>query len=274
MDPWSYAGKRVVIAGCFSGIGEAAARELVRLGAEVHGVDIRKSPAPLASFHEVDLKDPASIDAAVEAIGGRIDGLFNCAGLPQTFPPLDVMKVNFLGMRHWTERWIPRMNSGAGVATIASNAAYRFQDRLPTTLELVSTPDFASGLAWCERHLDVIGDGYGFSKEAIVVYTLKRATELARQGVRLNVTLPSPTATPMMRDHFVKVAPKQVFDAFSEPVGRQATPEEQAYPLLLLNSGAAGFLSGVALPVDYGFTGGVVTGQLDVQQLLAKAMAG
>jgi len=273
MSLWSYEGKRVVIAGCFSGIGEATARELVRLGAEVHGVDVRESAVPMASFHLVDLKNPAAIDAAVDAIGGRIDGLFNCAGLPQTFPAMDVMKVNFIGMRHWTERWIPHMNSGAGVATIASNAAYRYVERLPTTLELVRTPDYGSAVAWCEAHPDVVADGYGFSKEAIVVYTLKRAAELAKQGVRMNVTLPSPVATPMM-DHFVKVAPKQVFDAFSEPIGRMSQPAEQAHPLVFLNSEAAGFVSGVALPVDYGFTGGVQTGVLDVQKLLATAMAG
>ena len=274
MGRWSYEGKRVVIAGCFSGIGEAAARELVRLGAEVHGVDVRESAVPMASFRKVDLKDRASIDAAVKAIGGRIDGLFNCAGLPQTFPALDVMRVNFIGMRYWTEAWIPLMNKGSGVATIASNAAYRFQERLPTTLELVATPDYDSALAWCETHPDVIGDGYSFSKEAIVVYTMKRAAELARQRIRLNVTLPSPTTTPMMTEHFVKVAPKQVFDAFSEPIGRHATAAEQAWPLVFLNSEAAGFVSGLAMPVDAGFTGGVNTGVLDVQKLLARAMAG
>jgi len=274
MSLWSYEGKRVVIAGCFSGIGEATAKELVRLGAEVHGVDVRESQVPMASFRLVDLKDPAAIDAAVAGIGGRIDGLFNCAGLPQTFPALDVMKVNFIGMRHWTEQWIPRMNRGGGVVTIASNAAHRYAARLATTLELVTTPDFAAAVAWCEAHADVVADGYSFSKEAIVVYTLKRAAELAKQGVRMNVTLPSPVATPMMTDHFVKIAPKQVFEAFSEPVGRMSQPEEQAYPLVFLNSEAAGFLSGVAMPVDYGFTGGVQTGVLDLQKLLAPAMAG
>lgn len=274
MGAWSYEGKRVVIAGCFSGIGEAVARELVALGAEVHGVDLRESPVNLASFNSVDLKDRSAIDGAVRSIGGRIDGLFNCAGLPQTFPALDVMRVNFVGMRHWTEAWIPNMTAGSGVATIASNAAYRFQDRLPQTLELVSTQDWDSAVAWCEAHPEVVGDGYGFSKEAIVVYTLKRAAELAKSGIRLNVTLPSPTTTPMMSDHFVKVAPKQIFDAFSEPVGRPATAREQALPLVYLNMEAAGFVSGLAMPVDAGFTGGVNTGVLDVQQLIAKAMAG
>ena len=273
MSAWSYEGKRVVIAGCFSGIGEAVAREVVRLGGEVHGVDVRQSPVALASFRQLDLKDPDAVDAAVEAIGGTIDCLFNCAGLPQTFPAVDVMKVNFIGMRHWTERWIPRINRGGAVATIASNAAYRFQEKLPLTRELVATPDYAAALKWVEAHTDAVGDGYSFSKEAIVVYTLTRAAELARQGIRLNVTLPSPTTTPMM-DEFVKIAPKQVFDAFSEPIGRAATPIEQALPLVFLNSDAAGFVSGLAMPVDAGFTGGITTGVLDMQKLLASAMAG
>src|ERR1043166_9648945 len=152
MGLWSYEGKRVVIAGCFSGMGEAAAQELVRLGAEVHGVDVRESKVPMASFHQVDLKDTASIDAAVKAIGGEIDALFNCAGLPQTFPADDVMKVNFIGMRHWTEAWLTRMRKGGAVATISSNAAYQYLQRVPTILELVDTPNFAAAVNWVEAH--------------------------------------------------------------------------------------------------------------------------
>jgi NAD(P)-dependent dehydrogenase (short-subunit alcohol dehydrogenase family) len=250
-------------------MGEAAARELVNLGAEVHGADIRESPVKLASFTQIDLKDPNSIDAAVKSIGGEIDALFNCAGLPPTFAPLDVMKVNFIGMRHWTEQWILRMRRGGAVASISSNAAYKFTDNLANVMELVSTPDFDSAVKWCDAHPDQVANAYGLSKEAIIAYTLKRATELAKQGIRLNVTLPSPTATPMMSDHFVKVAPQQVFDAFNEPGGRYATPEDQAYPLVFLNSEAARFLSGVALPVDNAFTGGVLTGLIDMRKLLA-----
>ena len=99
-DPWNYKGKKVVITGCFSGMGEAAARELVRLGAEVHGVDIKESPVAMASFQQVDLRDCTQIDAALETIGGDIDASFYCAGLPGTFPPLEVMQVNFVNMRH------------------------------------------------------------------------------------------------------------------------------------------------------------------------------
>jgi len=272
MSIFSYAGKRVVIAGCYSGVGEATAQRLLELGAEVHGVDVRKSTVPMASFREMDLKDTASIDAAVADIGGEIDALFNCAGLPQTFPAVDVMKVNFIGMRYWTESWIPHIRSGGAVATIASNAAFQYLQRVPQILELVDTPDFESAVKCVESHPEVVADGYGFSKEAIVVYTQKRAAQLAKQGIRLNATLPSPIQTPMMAE-FVKIAPAKVFDIFSEPVGRHSTASEQADPLVFLNSDAARFISGHALMVDYGFVGGVVTGQIDVQAMMAKAFA-
>jgi NAD(P)-dependent dehydrogenase (short-subunit alcohol dehydrogenase family) len=273
MSIFSYEGKRVVIAGCFSGVGYACASRLQELGAEVHGIDVRPTALSLASFQQTDLKDPASIDAAVEGIGGQIDALFNCAGLPQTFPALDVMKVNFIGMRYWIEKWIPRIRPGGGVATVSSNAAFQYLQNVPKLLELVNTPDFDSAVRWVEANPDVVTNGYGFSKEAIVVYTQKRAAELARGGgVRLNVTLPSPIDTPMMRE-FEKVAPMKVFDIFAEPVGRQSTASEQADPLILLNSDAARFISGHALMVDYGFVGGVVTGVIDVQKMMAEAFA-
>ncbi len=270
MTQLTYQGKRVVIAGCVSGIGAAVAKELIELGGEVHGVDIHPSDLPLATFRRMDLKNPDSIDAAVAAIGGRIDALFNCAGLPQTFPMMDVMKVNFIGMRHWTEAWLSRMRKGGAVATIASNAAHRYLARLPTTSELVGTADFHAAVKWVEANEKLVGDGYGFSKEAIVVYTQRRAAEVAKAQIRMNVTLPGPVSTPMMND-FAKIAPPRVFEVFSEPVGRFSTAAEQADPLLFLNSDLARFVSGHALMVDGGFVGGVLTGVIDVPKLLAGA---
>src|SRR5690606_16008552 len=79
-DILGYKGKRVIVSGCFSGMGEATARMLIDLGAEVHGFDYKDVSLPLASFNKVDLRDPQSIEAGVAAVGGKIDALFNCAG--------------------------------------------------------------------------------------------------------------------------------------------------------------------------------------------------
>jgi len=148
----------VVIAVCYSGMGEATARERVRLGAEVHGVDIKRSPVDLASFGEVDLRETAGIDAALEAIGGPLDASFYCAGLPQTFPNLEVMKVNFVHMRHWNAQVADRMPNGG--ALDAAKAMVKISEkRAPLSLAYAKRAvragmqmDLASGVEF-ERFL-------------------------------------------------------------------------------------------------------------------------
>ncbi len=269
MSVWSYAGKRVVIAGCFSGMGEAAARELVELGAEVHGFDIRESSVPLKSFHKIDLKDPASIDAAAASMDGPIDALFNCAGLPQTFPALDVMKVNFLGLRQWTEALLPKMRAGGAICSISSVAGMGWPMHVAECKELIATPDFASGVKWCEAHPDLVGDGYSFSKEALNIWTMIQGTKLIKNNIRINATLPGPTQTPMMPD-FEKHSGANLIDVFTTPSDRRSSPAEQAYPVVFLNSDAATYINGHLLNVDGGFLGGVSAGEIDVQALLAS----
>ncbi|MET0179487.1 MAG: SDR family NAD(P)-dependent oxidoreductase, partial [Novosphingobium sp.] len=109
-DILGYKGKRVIVTGCFSGMGQATAQLLLDLGAEVHGLDYKEAALPLASFTNVDLRDPSSIESGVASIGGKVDALFNCAGLPNTFPGMEVMKVNFLGTRHLTDQVVPLMS--------------------------------------------------------------------------------------------------------------------------------------------------------------------
>jgi NAD(P)-dependent dehydrogenase (short-subunit alcohol dehydrogenase family) len=272
-DIWSYEGKRVAIVGCFSGMGEACARELVRLGAEVHGADLRESPVPLASFTQVDLKDWSSIDKAVASIGGEIDALFNCAGLPQTFPAIDVMRVNFLGIRHWTEQWLPRLRRPGAVATISSLAGMGWMQQIKDAREAIAIEDEGEFIAWCEAHPELVGDGYRWSKTLINTWTQILAAQHAREGLRFNCTMPSPVKTPMFKD-FQVVAGDGVLNAFTAPSYRFSEPADQGNPLVWLNSDAAAFVSGVALPVDLGFWGGVITGELDMEALMAEAAKG
>lgn len=273
IDLLGYQGKRVVIAGCYSGMGAACARMLVQAGAEVHGVDIKPSPVNLASFTSLDLKNTKAIEHVAASIGGTVDAVFNCAGLPQTFPAADVVAVNFIGIRHWTNQWVPCMSKGGAIVSISSNAAMGYHARLPLLHEFIALEDTAAALDWVKKHPEDVADGYGFSKEALVVWTQVRGVDLIKKGIRINATLPSPTATPMMKD-FEIVAGQKILDIFAKPIDRQATAEEQAGPLLLLNSPLASFISGVCLPVDAGFTGGVMTGLIDMQALLAEAMGG
>lgn len=269
-----FTGKRVAIAGCFSGMGEAAARKLVELGAEVHGFDIRESAVELASFNKLDLRDTTSIDAAVAAIDGDLDCLFTCSGLPQTFPAQDVMKVNFAGHRYWVESWLPRMKRGGSITSIASTAAFAYQQRLPTLMEFNATVGFEEAMAWSDAHPDEVGDGYGFSKEALSVYIMQRSKYAIQEyGVRMNALLPGLTETPMMPD-FEKAASTAIINVFGQPINRRSAPIEQAMPLLFLGSDAASYINGHLLFVDGGFTAALGTGQIDLQSDIELAMAG
>ena len=69
-DALGYKGKRVIITGCFSGMGHAAAKLLLDLGAEVHGFDMKECDLPLASFTKIDLRDRASIEAGALGLTG------------------------------------------------------------------------------------------------------------------------------------------------------------------------------------------------------------
>jgi NAD(P)-dependent dehydrogenase (short-subunit alcohol dehydrogenase family) len=270
-DVLGYEGKRVIVSGCFSGMGEATAKLLIELGAEVHGFDYKDVDLPLASFNKVDLRDPASIEAGVAAVGGKVDALFNCAGLPGGggFPPMDTMKVNFLGTRHMTDQVVPLMGEGGAIVSIASTGGLGWSRRIPVHMQLMQAQGFQAGLEWCEANMDQVAEGYAFSKEAVIVWTQFMGAQLIKKGIRINCSLPSPTQTPMMKT-FHETSGKDVVDAAAEPLGRYTTPEEQAGPLVLINSKLAGVVNGIVLPVDGGFMGGLATGQVDISKMMSR----
>lgn len=266
----SYKNKRVVVSGCFSGMGEATAKLLLKLGAEVHGLDYKESKLSLASFTQVDLRDPAAIDAAAKKIGGKVDALFNCAGLPQTSPPLDVMKVNYAGTRRLTEQVLPLMSAGSAIVSISSNGGLGWSRRIPTLMQLLKIDNHDGIVQWCQDNAETVREGYAFSKEAIIVWTMMTSTHLIKRGIRINCTMPGPTQTPMMAQ-FEQATAASVLEAAAQPINRRSTPDEQAGPLVFLNSDAASYINGVALPVDGGFLGGVATGQIDLSAMMGGA---
>lgn len=270
-DPLQYDGARVVVTGAASGMGAACATALTELGAEVHGVDINEGGGEVAAFHRCDLGDPASIDATVADIGGTVDSLFNCAGLPTTAPSQKIMLVNFVGHRHLTEALIPHMGRGASIGFISSAAGMGWIMSMANLYGLLMTPDFASGQAWCEENTELIGDnGYGFSKEAINAYVAFRGFQLAADGIRMNGIMPGPTDTPMMPS-FVESMGEEFFQTFPKPVGRNSTPEEQAWPLIMLNSSRSSYVTATTLMTDGGFSGGIYTGGIDPAVLVPPA---
>jgi len=265
-----YDGQRVVITGASSGMGAATAQELIDAGAEVHALDVREVTVPGVKAYETDVGDPASVDAALDAIGAPIHKLFNVAGVPQTQPPARVFAVNFLGLRHLTEQVLARMPAGGAVASVASLAGMGWNQHLPVITEVLDLPDFDAGVAWAAAHLDAQGDPYFFSKECVIVYTFRLAARLARDpGIRVNCVSPGPVDSPMMVDFRAALSSATIDWTASQANGRLGRPEEMAPPLVFLNSDEASYVSGHNLLADAAFTAAMTTGQVDLTSLPA-----
>ncbi|HEY7948030.1 MAG TPA: coniferyl-alcohol dehydrogenase [Acidimicrobiales bacterium] len=273
---WSYEGKRVLVTGGGgAGMGAAAVRDLVDLGAEVHVFDLKEPPVDVASYRNVDLRDSQAMADAVAAVGGPITGLFNCAGLPgPPFSGLDTMLVNFVAARHMTGLVAPFMPTGSAVVTISSAGAYGWENTMDQVADLIATPGYQEAKAWCEEHPDKVGEGYLLSKQAIIVWTLHAALDLAPKGIRVNATSPGPTSTPMMPS-FEQYMGKDFMDRFPKPLGgRNSTPEEQGHLVVFLNSDAASYITGANFYADGGFSAGMLTGRLDFSVLMGETPAG
>lgn len=260
---WRYDGKRVVVTGCASGIGEHVARQLTELGAEVVGLDVRRPTLQLKEFHEVDLADPASIDRAVKAIGGHVDSLFNVAGVSSGIGnPLLVVTINFLGTRHLTEALAPAMPDGSSIVSTSSLAAASYLENKETVAGLLATRTMDEGIAWCKERPDAIADGgYRLAKEAIILYSMKNAAPLGSRGIRINCTGPGVTETPIL-DQLRTAYGQDYLDDIPKPLGRLSDPAEQAAVLVFLNSRAAGYITGQVLWVDGGNIAGRIAATL------------
>jgi NAD(P)-dependent dehydrogenase (short-subunit alcohol dehydrogenase family) len=98
---------------------------------------------------------------------------------------------------------------------------------------------------------------YVATKGAAVQLARALALDWAPEGIRVNAICPGSVDTPMLRE-FIDVMPDpaaaQHEHEVSQPLGRLCRPEEVAAAAVFLASDAASFVTGVALPVDGGFT--------------------
>jgi NAD(P)-dependent dehydrogenase (short-subunit alcohol dehydrogenase family) len=261
----AFNGKRFVVTGAASGIGNAVAERLLAAGADVVSLD-RNTPTAKVSRHiEVDLANPRSIDAALERLDGLFDGLMNVAGIPGTAPADLVLAVNSLAVRHLTEAFFERLAAGGSVTIVSSTAGFGWPARLDAIRDLLSTDTFEEGAAWFKANPQQ-GNAYNFSKEVTTVYTMTMGLAMADMGFRINAVLPGPVETPILAD-FEESMGKDNLDGIRELLGRHADPVDIADAVLFLASDEARWINGHGLVVDGGISGAVLSGVVPAPEI-------
>ncbi len=273
-EDFRYDGKRVLVVGGATGMGAAAAQTAAALGAEVAVMDIAPIGYPVAQAIQVDLRDRAGLDTALEQVDGPVQAVFCAAGIADG---PGVMKVNFIAHRHLLERMIDdgRLGAGSAACLISSVAGLGWLGQLDTLVEFLDTPDYESADAWVSAH-----DGsntYTFSKQVMNAYVARQSYPLASKGIRINAICPGPTDTPLARANgWLDAFGKDFRDATGTPV---LVPEQMGNVMLFLNSDAASGISGATLLVDSGHIESSIAGTWEaggpvVQFLMAADMAG
>jgi 2-keto-3-deoxy-L-fuconate dehydrogenase len=236
-----FEGRRALVTGAGSGIGEAVSRALHAEGAEVvladaAGQRVRALAGELGPRTQALTLDVRDEDAVAAAMGG-LDVLANVAGIGSTTnapdTPLEVWEnvfaVNVRGTFLCCKHAIPAMieRGGGAIVNIASVAG------------LVGLPNRA---AYCA------------SKGAVIAFTRALAIDHVRQGIRVNAVCPGTVDSPWVR-RLVDDAGESL-DALRarQPMGRLGTTEEVARAVLYLASDDAAFVTGSGLVIDGGLT--------------------
>jgi len=262
-----YAGKKVVVTGGASGMGESVVKLVSELGAEVYVLDLKEGVLPVKQYIPVNLAKKESIDAAVAALPNGIDAVFHAAGIAgpiysgARFSDIDIVTINYIGMRYCIESLIPKMNENSGIVLVSSIAAFFFRGRVNDYREFVLIDDWDEAVKYISARMDdpkfaggpvETNRTYSFAKESLCIYAMYRCWDLSEKKIRINTISPGPTQTPMHGDFREITGNQRGTPMPSSPVGREAIPDEMAAAMIFLNSDMASYISGQDICVDYG----------------------
>jgi 3-oxoacyl-[acyl-carrier protein] reductase len=246
----SIAGKVAVVTGAASGMGRATVRLFADEGARVAALDVNAEPLnqvtreveaagyPIKDW-ALDLGDKDAIVETFAAITdhfGGIDILINNAGI-SLFAPID--------SDDYEETWQRSLNIllTAHTRTIRAALPWLRKAEHPRIVNIAST----EGLGATR-----FGSPYTAAKTGVIGLTRSLAVELGSEGITVNCICPGPIRTGMTAA--IPDEAKQEYARRRVALRRYADPEEVAHMTLSLVLPAAGFTTGVALPVDGGLT--------------------
>ena len=246
-------GKVAVITGGTSGIGLATALQFAANGAQVAiaGRNIERGEAALAQlkdtgadaiFVPTDVSKASDVENLINTVistFGHLDYAFNNAAAPPATSSMGpiinlteeqwdtTLDVNLKGVWLCMKYQIPvMMGNGGGV--------------------IINTSSTAGGKA-------MAGMGaYVASKHGLNGLTKSAALEYAEAGIRINVVMPGPIATPMMEQASAVIPNAEAAFAAQTAVKRVGRAEEIAEAVVWLCSDAASYITGAAIPVDGG----------------------
>ncbi|MEE4453029.1 SDR family NAD(P)-dependent oxidoreductase [Novosphingobium resinovorum] len=248
-------GKLAVVTAAASGMGRAGVERFVREGAKVAAIDINPDAlaalvaefgADKVSAHVADLSSAEdarrSIHEAAEALGG-IDILWAHAGMPGP------ASVEDLDLEAFDRTIALNVTSAAlGAGTAAPYMRKRGGGAIVFTASI-------SGLVG-----SMMSPIYSAAKWGVVGLTKSLALAMAADGIRVNVVCPGLADTPMKQGFTgrsgdpAEAAANEAKLVAAVPMGRLVQPGEVADAALWLVSDEASFVTGVAIPVDGGFT--------------------
>ncbi|HVX18158.1 MAG TPA: glucose 1-dehydrogenase [Acidimicrobiales bacterium] len=251
-------GKVALITGAASGIGREAATLFGREGAAVVAVDIDKAGADAtaelvtaaggrAIGTAADVASAADCEAmvaAAEAEFGRLDVLFNNAGIMDSADDDAIstgedtwdrtLAINAKGVFLGCKYGIPALQRTGGGSVI-------------------NTASFVALVGAATSQV-----AYTASKGAVLAFTRELAVIHARQGIRVNALCPGPLRTELLMK-FLDTEAKQQRRLVHIPMGRFGEAAEIAKAALFLASDDASFMTGAELVVDGGITAAYVT---------------
>lgn len=249
-----FEGKAAVVTGAGSGIGREMALTLAAGGAAVMCADVNEqgAQATAARVEEAGAKamalglDVTDTDAVLSALEtaasqlGSVDILMNNAGIGSGFGWDQTQQVNLSGVYYGLMHACPMMaaNGGGAIVNTASVAGLH---------GLVRGSSFADDLPVLEGVASYVA-----AKHGVVGLTKQFAVAFGEKGVRVNAVCPGYIVTPMTER--ARAGEGTAFLEGIHPMGRLGEPEEVAAVAAFLASDAASFVTGVAMPVDGGYS--------------------